>query len=89
MQTYEKKTQLGNYVFVLSPLSCARACNKVGVHTSIDVPIISMALLILNSQPRHAPSLCMWAVKALAIFPRCAGLSEPSLLAYAVGTIIS
>ena len=23
MQTHEKKTQLGNYVFLLSPLSCA------------------------------------------------------------------
>ena len=48
-----------------------------------------MALLILNSQPRHAPSLCMWAVKVLAIFRGCAGSSELSLLAYAIGTIIS
>ena len=62
------------------------ACNKVGVHTSTDsgkqsefrdVPIISRALLILNSQPGHA----LWAVKALAIFRGCAGSSEPSLLA--------
>ena len=30
----------------------------------------------------------MWAVKALAIFRGCAGSSEPSLLAYAIGTII-
>ena len=37
------------------------------------------------SQPR----LCMWSVKALAIFRGCAGSSEPSLLAYAIGTIIS
>ena len=48
-----------------------------------------MALLILNSQPRHAPSLCMWAVKALAIFRGCPGSSQPSLLAYAKGNIIS
>ena len=32
---------------------------------------------------------CVWAVKALAIFRGCAGSSEPSLLAYAIGSIIS
>ena len=42
-----------------------------------DVPIILRALLILNSQPRHAFLL----IKALAIFRGCAGSSEPSLLA--------
>ena len=31
----------------------------------------------------------MWAVKAQAIFRGCAGSSEPSLLAYAIVTIIS
>ena len=30
----------------------------------------------------------MWAVKALAFFRGCAGSSEPSLLAYAISTII-
>ena len=55
-----------------------------------DIP----TLLILNSQPRHTTSsifllLCMWAVKAQAIFRGCAGSSEPSLFAYAIGTIIS
>ena len=61
------------------------------------------ALLFLNSQPLsgailpkimactfiYIPSTCMWAVKALAIFRGRAGSSEPSLLAYATGTIIS
>ena len=37
----------------------------------------------------YIPSMCMWAVKALVIFRGCAGSSEPSLLAYALGTIIS
>ena len=58
---------------------------------------------LLNSQPPsgaifpkikactfiYIPSMCMWAVKALAIFNGCAGSSEPSLLAYAIGTINS
>ena len=58
---------------------------------------------LLNSQPLsgaifpkikvrtfiYIPSMCMWAVKALAIFHGCAGSSEPSLLAYSIGTIIS
>ena len=60
-------------------------------------------LLFLNSQPLsgailpeikmcafiYIPSMCMWAVKMLAISHGCAGSSEPSLLAYAIGTIIS
>ena len=60
-------------------------------------------LLFLNSQPlsgailpeiktctfSYIPSMCMWAVKALAIFRGCAGSSEPSLLAYAICTITS
>ena len=39
----------------------------------------------------YIPSTCMfmWAAKALVIFRGCAGSSEPSLLAYAIGTIIS
>ena len=37
----------------------------------------------------YIPSMCMWAVKALAIIHGCAGSSEPSLLAYAISTIIS
>ena len=58
---------------------------------------------LLNSQPLsgaifpkikawtfiYIPPMCMWAVKALAMFHGCAGSSEPSLLAYAIGTIIS
>ena len=62
--------------------------------------IISRALLFLNSQPLsgailpktkactfiYIPSMCMWAVKALAILRGCAGSSEPSLLAL-IGTM--
>ena len=33
--------------------------------------------------------MCILAVKALVIFRGCAGSSGPSLLAYAIGTIIS
>ena len=65
--------------------------------------IISKALLFLNSQPLsgailpkiktctfiYIPSMCMWAFKALVIFRWCAGSSEPSLLAYTIGTITS
>ena len=61
------------------------------------------ALLFLNSQPLsgailptikaftfiYIPSMCMWAVKALAIFRGCVGSSGLSLLAYGIGTIIS
>ena len=68
-----------------------------------EMSIISRALLFLKSQPLsgailpkikacnsfYIPSMCMWAVKALAIFRGCAGSSGPSLLAYAIGTIIS
>ena len=65
--------------------------------------VILRALLFLNSQPHsgailpkfkactfiYIPSMCMWAVKALAIFRGRAGSSEPSLSAYATGSIIS
>ena len=65
--------------------------------------IRDVALLFLNSQPLigailpktkactfiYILSLCMWAVKVQAIFRGRAGSSEPSLLAYATGTIIS
>ena len=61
------------------------------------------ALLFFNSQPLsgailpkikvctfiYIPSMCIWVVKALTIFRECAGSSEPSLLACAIGTIIS
>ena len=30
----------------------------------------------------YIPSMCLWAVKALAIFRGCAGSSKPSLLAW-------
>ena len=75
------------------------ACNKVYRRVDSDMS----RSLFLNSQPHsgailpkfkactfiYIPSMCMWAVKALAIFRGRAGSSEPSLSAYATGSIIS
>ena len=66
------------------------ACNLVNRRVVNKANSISRALLFLNSQPLsvailpkikartfiYIPSMCMWAVKALAIFRGRAGSSE-------------
>ena len=81
---------------------CNKVGVHTSTKVNSEMSVISSALLFLNSQPLsgailpkikactfiYIPSMCMWAVTALAISRGCSGSSGPSLLAYAISTII-